>query len=83
MQAQELMTPTPVAVTPVDTVSHAAEVLEKMDRAQVRRIPVVNDGNVLVGIIAQADLAMKLGSQAPLQVESMLERVSAPVIQLA
>lgn len=54
-----------------------SEVIEKMERAQVRRIPVVGDGGILLGIIAQADLAMKLGPKEPLKVEEVLERVSA------
>jgi hypothetical protein len=32
-----------------------------------------------VGIIAQADLALKLGPIEPLEVEKVLERVSEPV----
>lgn len=55
-----------------------ADVIETMEREQVRRIPVVGDDGALVGIIAQADLATKLGSQRPLDVEHMLERVSEP-----
>jgi len=60
-----------------------SEVIEKMERAQVRRIPVVGDGGVLLGIIAQADLAMKLGPKEPLKVEEVLERVSAPALAVA
>ena len=53
-------------------------VIEMMEREQVRRIPVVRDDGTLVGIIAQADLARKLGPTRPLDVERMLERVSEP-----
>jgi CBS domain-containing protein len=33
------------------------EVLELMSRAQVRRVPVVNDGNELVGIVSIGDIS--------------------------
>jgi CBS domain-containing protein len=54
------------------------EVMELMKRDQVRRIPVVEDGDRLVGIIAQADLAVRLGPREPREVESVLERISEP-----
>lgn len=53
-------------------------VINLMERDQVRRIPVVSDGDHLVGVIAQADLATKLGPAEPLKIEEVLERVSAP-----
>jgi CBS domain-containing protein len=52
-------------------------VVEKMERAQVRRIPVVNADRELVGIIAQADIATKLGPSEPEVVDEVLERISA------
>jgi CBS domain-containing protein len=55
-----------------------AEVITKMETDQVRRIPVVADGGRLVGIIAQADLAVKLGPKDPMLVEEVLERISEP-----
>lgn len=55
-----------------------SEVIKKMESDQVRRIPVVADGSRLVGIIAQADLAVKLGPKDPALVEEVLERVSQP-----
>lgn len=55
-------------------------VLEKMERAQVRRIPVVTEDGVLTGVIAQADVATRLGPSEPRVVEEMLERVSAPAV---
>jgi CBS domain-containing protein len=55
----------------------AAEVMELMERDQLRRI-LVTEGDRLVGIIAQADLALKEGPEQPLMVEEVLERVSAP-----
>jgi CBS domain-containing protein len=57
-----------------------ARVIEKMERGQVRRLPVITPDGVLVGIIAQADLATKVGPTQPRQVEELLERVSAPSV---
>ena len=41
----------------IDTALHA------MSTNQLRRIPVVNDGNMLVGIIAQADVATRMNNK--------------------
>jgi CBS domain-containing protein len=68
----------------LDTVSpeaDLAEVVALMERDQVRRILVTESGR-LVGIVAQADLALKEGPQEPLVVEQMLERISAPAVPL-
>ena len=65
----------------LETVTPDADVsvvLQKMEQEQVRRIPVVMDGDRLVGIIAQADLARTLGPKDPGRIERMLERVSLP-----
>lgn len=51
-------------------------VIALMERDQVRRIPVVSEDNRLVGVIAQADLATKLGPRNPQKIEEVLERVS-------
>lgn len=70
-----------MTISGLDTVAPDAdqrEVLELMKRDQVRRIPVVEVGNRLVGIIAQADLAVRLGPREPREVEEVLERISEP-----
>lgn len=54
------------------------ELIEMMERSQVRRVPVVSDGGHVVGIVAQADLARGVGPNDPALVEQMLVRVSAP-----
>ena len=59
----------------------ATEVIRMMERDQVRRV-LVTEGGRLVGIIAQADLALKEGPLEPLVVERVLERVSAPSVRL-
>lgn len=53
-------------------------VITLMERDQVRRIPVVSDDNRLTGVIAQADLATKVGPKNPQQIEEVLQRVSSP-----
>jgi CBS domain-containing protein len=67
---------------PLQTVSPDAdqrEIVEKMELAQVRRIPVVGSENRLIGIIAQADIAMRLGPIEPDVVEEVLQAVSRPL----
>jgi CBS domain-containing protein len=61
----------------VSTDASAAEVIQLMERDQVRRV-MVTEGGRLVGVIAQADLALKTGPLEPLRVEAMLERISTP-----
>jgi CBS domain-containing protein len=53
-------------------------VMARMRTEQVRRIPVVEDGDRLVGIIAQADLATEIGPLDPEKVELTLEQLSQP-----
>jgi len=62
-----------VTVRPDDDVR---EVMTRMKSEQVRRIPVVDDNNNLVGIIAQADLALDTGNDK--QVGDVVEKISAP-----
>jgi CBS domain-containing protein len=52
-------------------------VMARMKEGQVRRIPVVENDRV-VGIVAQADLAVRLGGSNPEEVERTLERISEP-----
>jgi len=59
-----------------------SEVIAKMEQAQVRRIPVVKADGSLLGIVAQADLATKLGPKEPLVVEAVLERISKRPVAL-
>jgi CBS domain-containing protein len=69
----------------LDTVSpdaSAAEIIQLMERDQVRRV-MVTEGGRLIGVIAQADLALKSGPLEPLRVEALLERISAPAVRAA
>jgi CBS domain-containing protein len=54
------------------------DVLRRMESAQVRRMPVVGLEGRVLGIIAQADIARKLGPTEPKAVEELLELVSTP-----
>jgi CBS domain-containing protein len=52
--------------------------LDTMQREQVRRMPVVGDDDRLVGIIAQADIAMDVGPDRPRDVQETVEEISRP-----
>jgi CBS domain-containing protein len=57
------------------------DVMDTMKRAQVRRVPVVDEQNRLVGIVAQADLAVEyagLDFDQQVEVEEVVERISEP-----
>ena len=62
----------------IDPDADVSNVLATMKGERVRRVPVVSDRGTLLGIIAQADLATRLGPERPLDVEKVLERVSEP-----
>lgn len=55
-----------------------SEVVERMTRFQVRRVPVVDARGVVIGVIAQADLARQLGPDDPELVERVVEAISRP-----
>ena len=59
-------------IGPDDSLSDA---LELMARAQVRRIPVVDEGNRLVGMLAQADVALQAKEK---DVGALVEEISKP-----
>jgi CBS domain-containing protein len=62
-----------VTVGPDDDVDRA---LDAMGEHQVRRIPVVDADNRLVGIIAQADIAARM--EAPEKTAEVVEEISQP-----
>ena len=68
------MTPRPLrTVHPDDDVS---EVVKKMEEAAVRRIPVVDEHGILVGIVAERDLAMKLPASEALPLRKRIKASS-------
>ena len=70
---KELMTTDPVSCKEDDNVEKA---LHAMQTHQVRRIPVVDKNQRLVGIIAQGDIATRL--QNPEKTAEVVEEVSRP-----
>jgi CBS domain-containing protein len=54
------------------------EIADLMTRYQVRRLPVVNERGKVVGVVAQADLAVHVGPKDPELVEEVLEGISRP-----
>jgi CBS domain-containing protein len=71
----ELMTPEPVSCGPEDEVEIVREV---MVARLVRRVPVVNEDGVLVGIVAQADIAREEGAASDQEVGRIVEAISDP-----
>jgi predicted transcriptional regulator len=52
-----------------------------METNQVRRIPVVGDNRQLVGVIAQADIAIRL--RKPERTAEVVEEISKPNLKAA
>jgi len=57
VQVEEVMTYKLVTCRPEDDIQRA---LDMMSEHQLRRIPIVNDDNKILGIIAQADVATRV-----------------------
>lgn len=72
---QEHMTDRVTSVGPDESLD---EVMARMRQDQVRRVPVVEDGDRLIGMIAQADLAVKTGDRKAEEVEETVEKISEP-----
>jgi CBS domain-containing protein len=70
-----LMTVAPLTSVPEDEVETVREV---MVAQQVRRVPVVDDKGAVVGIVAQADLALEEGAASDEEVGRVLEAISEP-----
>lgn len=69
----DVMSRNVITVGPDDDVDRA---LDAMGEHQVRRIPVVDADNRLVGIIAQADIAARM--EAPEKTAEVVEEISQP-----
>jgi CBS domain-containing protein len=67
----DVMTPNPVTCRPDDDLDSA---IQAMEGQQVRRIPVVDGEQRLVGIIAQADIAVRSG--APMKTAEVVQEIS-------
>lgn len=77
---RELMTDDPVACLPEDKVEDLRQV---MVEELVRRVPVVDEDGVLVGIVAQADVARVEGAASDREVGRIIEAISEPRTDLA
>jgi CBS domain-containing protein len=77
---RELMTDDPVACVPEDKVEDLRQV---MVEELVRRVPVVDEDGVLVGIVAQADIARVEGAATDREVGRIIEAISEPRTDLA
>jgi CBS domain-containing protein len=74
-RVRELMTMSPVTCGPDDEVEIVREV---MVARLVRRVPVVGDRGILVGIVAQADIAREEGAASDQEVGRIVEAISEP-----
>jgi CBS domain-containing protein len=72
-QVDRVMTREPVTCSADDDLQKA---LDKMSEKQLRRIPIVDENNQLVGIIAQADVATRINSQG--KTGEMVREISKP-----
>jgi CBS domain-containing protein len=72
-RVSDLMSGDLVTARPDDDVS---KIMERMKSEQVRRIPIVDDSDRLVGIVAQADLA--LDGPSDRAVGDVVEKISEP-----
>jgi CBS domain-containing protein len=77
---KDLMTNEPITSGPEDEVEVVREV---MAAQQVRRIPVVDDDGAVVGIVAQADLALEEGAASDQELGRIVEAISDPRSDLA
>lgn len=75
-QVQDHMTSDPLVTATIDT--ELREIANRMERYQVRRLPVVSKNKSVLGIITQADLARQVGPDDPRLVEEVLQRISTP-----
>ncbi|HEY8188628.1 MAG TPA: CBS domain-containing protein [Pyrinomonadaceae bacterium] len=71
VKVEEVMTRNPVTCYMNDDLQKATDAMEKH---QVRRIPVVDDNNQIVGIIAQADIATR--AHEPETTAEVVEEIS-------
>lgn len=77
LTVNDVMTRDPVACRPGDDILDAARLMEEH---QIRRIPVVDNDNILLGVIATADIARRAGRSGDLEAElpDLIESISAP-----
>ncbi len=72
---RDVMTPTPLLTVRAD--AGVADIVCLMEGAEVRRIPVVSEDGVLIGIVAEADIAAKLPPAEALPLRKRVKQYSA------
>ena len=76
VRAADVMTTELVTAEPDDTLDM---LMDCMAREQVRRIMIVEEGDLLVGVVSQADLALHTREeQDEIKVERTIEKISEP-----
>ena len=75
VRVQEIMTADPRCCHPEDDVAAVEQI---MMQAQIRRVPVVDARGDCVGMIAQADLAVKDEKVSDSELGRVVERISEP-----
>lgn len=77
LRVNDYMSRDPVTCSPDDNVLDAARMMEEH---QIRRLPVVDHDNILLGVIATADIARRAERNKELESElpQILESVSSP-----
>jgi CBS domain-containing protein len=69
----ELMTRRPQSCSPDDDIRDVEKIMKEK---KVRRVPIIDAAGHLVGIIAQADVALKVGNEE--EVGQLVEHISEP-----
>jgi CBS domain-containing protein len=77
---RDLMTNDPISAGTEDEVEVVREV---MIAQQVRRVPVVDENGTVVGIVAQADIALEEGAASDQEVGRIVEAISDPRRELS
>lgn len=77
-KVNDVMTPSPACASPDDDIE---EVERIMVERQVRRVPVVDADNRVVGMIAQADLARDNRAASDREVGRIVEKISEPAFK--
>jgi CBS domain-containing protein len=72
----EIMTSRPVTCRLDDDLQH---LLQAMAEHQVRRVPIVDTQNRIVGIVAQGDVATR--TQEPVQTAEVVRKISRPTVE--
>ena len=71
---EDVMSKSSLAVA--KTSDSVEDVMKVMGREQVRRIPIVDDNQKVVGVVSQADVVRKTGSD--MRAEHTIEKISEP-----